>query len=269
MKFTFDHDYHIHSGLSLCSGDPDWTPERILNYAKENGLTSVCLTDHFWDSTVPGASNWYAIQNLDYISQAKPLPQAEGIEFLFGCETDMDKFLTVGVSKETADKLDFIVIPTTHLHMDGFTLTEEDAASLERRAELWVTRLDALLKKDLPFHKVGLAHPACTLLMSKGTREDYLAVLDLIPSEEMERLFKKAAALGMGIELNSSDLEYSDEERDTVLRMFRIAKACGCKFYCGSDAHHAGGRLDRGKEIFDRAVADLGLEESDKFHIGR
>ena len=114
MKFTFDHDYHIHSGLSLCSGDAEWTPERILNYAKENGLTSVCLTDHFWDSTVPGASNWYAIQNLDYISQAKPLPQAEGIEFLFGCETDMDQFLTVGVSKETAEKLDESVFFRSH-----------------------------------------------------------------------------------------------------------------------------------------------------------
>ena len=225
MRFTFDHDYHIHSGLSSCSNDPEQSPERILAYAKENGLTSICLTDHFWDSAVPGASNWYAPQNFEHISRAKPLPQAEGIEFLFGCETDMDKFLTVGVSEETMDKLDFFIIPTTHLHMKGWTLTEEDAASLKRRAELWVTRLDALLDMDLPFRKIGIAHLACSLMAgSKAPRADYLAILDMIPGEEMERLFKKAAALGVGIELNSSDMEYSDEERDTVLRMFRIAK---------------------------------------------
>lgn len=267
MRFGFDHDYHIHSGLSSCSNDPEQTPERLLAYAKENGLTSICITDHFWDSAVPGASNWYAPQDFEHISQSKPLPEAEGIDFLFGCETDMDKFLTLGVAPETMEKLDFIVIPTTHLHMTGWTLSEEDAASLKRRSELWVTRLEALLNMDLPFHKVGLAHLACPLL-AKSSREDYLTVLDQISDEDMERLFKKAAELGVGIELNSSDMEFSDEEADTVLRMFRIAKKCGCKFYCGSDAHHPK-RLDEAKEIYERAIDYLGLEESDKFHIGR
>lgn len=267
MRFRFDHDYHVHSGLSSCSNDPEQTPERILAYAKENGFTSLCLTDHFWDSAVPGASRWYAPQDFAHISQAKPLPKADGIEYMFGCETDMDKFLTLGIAPGTFDKLDFIVIPTTHLHMDGWTLTEEDARSLKRRSELWVTRLEALLNMDLPFHKIGIAHLA-TGLLAKSSREDYLTVLRQIPDEDMERLFRKAAALGAGIELNSDDMKYADEERDTVLRMFRIAKACGCKFYCGSDAHHPKG-LDEAKAIYERAIDDLGLEESDKFHIGR
>lgn len=267
MRFSFDHDYHIHSGLSSCSNDPEQTPERLLAYAKENGLTSICITDHFWDSAVPGASNWYAPQNFEHISRSKPLPKAEGIEFLFGCETDMDQFLTLGVAPETMEKLDFIVIPTTHLHMTGWTLSEEDAVSLKRRSELWVTRFEALLNMDLPFHKVGIAHIVCPLI-ARSSREDYLTVLDQISDEDMERLFKKAAELGAGIELNSSDMEFTDEEADIVLRPFRIAKKTGCKFYCGSDAHHPL-RLDEAKAIYERAIDYLGLEESDKFHIGR
>lgn len=267
MRYVFDHDYHIHSQLSLCSGDPEQNPGRILAYAKENGLRSICLTDHFWDSAVPGASDWYSLQNLEHISRARPLPQAEGIEFLFGCETDMDKFLTVGVSPETFDKLDFVIIPTTHLHMTGWTLTEEDARSLKRRSELWVSRLEALLNMDLPFHKIGIAHLACPLV-ARFSREDYLTVLGQISDADMKRLFKKAAVLGVGIELNSSDMEFADEEADIVLRPFRIAKECGCKFYCGSDAHHPK-TLDTAKAIFERAIDYLELEESDKFHIGR
>ena len=74
MKFIVDHDLHIHSQLSSCSSDPRQTKERILQYAKENGLKKICLTDHFWDSKVPGASFWYKPQDFAHIEQSLPLP---------------------------------------------------------------------------------------------------------------------------------------------------------------------------------------------------
>ena len=261
MRYVYDNDLHIHSQLSKCSGDPEQTTERILAYAQENGLKTICLTDHHWDETVPGASQWYQSQDYAWIAQAKPLPQAEGIRFLYGCETDMDRFMTLGVAREHFDRFDFVVIPTTHLHMMGFTLTPEDG-TVEGRAKLWVKRLDALLAMDLPFHKIGIAHMTCPLI-DKSSRENWLKVISLIPSEEMERLFTKAAALGIGIELNT-DMRCSDEEADIALRPYRIAKACGCKFYMGSDAHTPEG-LDRAKAIFERIIDQLGLEETDKF----
>ena len=104
MRYVYDNDLHIHSGLSSCSGDPEQTPERILEYAKSYGLKTVCLTDHFWDETVDGASEWYKPQNFAWISQANPLPEADGIQFLFGCETDFDRFMTVGLAKEHFDR---------------------------------------------------------------------------------------------------------------------------------------------------------------------
>ena len=265
MKFKIDHDYHIHSMLSSCSNDPEQSAERILQYAKDAGLKRICITDHFWDERVAGASGWYAPQNFEHISRAKPLPSAEGIEFLFGAETDMDKFFTVGVDKARYDELDFIIIPTTHLHMTDFTISKEDAQSDTRRAELWVERLDALLSMDLPFYKIGIAHLACPLIRPKS-REAYLATLDMIPSSEMERLFTRAAELGVGIELNHSDMKFSEGEAERVLRMFRIAKSCGCKFYLGSDAHHPSTFEDT-QQVFFRAIDLLGLEENDKFNF--
>ena len=108
MKYTIDNDLHIHSMLSLCSNNPRQNTNAILEYAKENGLKTLCLTDHFWDDAVDGASDWYAEQDFSHIAAAKPLPQCKGIRFLFGCETELNKYLTLGVSPEKYDRFDFI-----------------------------------------------------------------------------------------------------------------------------------------------------------------
>ena len=261
MKYVVDHDLHIHSGLSSCSADPEQNPARILQYAKDFGLKTVCVTDHFWDETVPGASNWYQPQNYAHIAQNLPLPQAEGIRFLFGCETDMFKDMTVGLAKEHFDRFDFVIISINHFHMKKETIPEEYQTTPEKRAEFWAMKLEALLNMDLPFHKIGLAHLACHLIAP--TREEYLSTLDAIPQAELDRLFQKAADLGCGIELNQSDMNFAQEEADTVLRIFRTAKKAGCKFYCGSDAHHPAG-LGSAPAVFARAVDLLDLTEEDK-----
>lgn len=50
MKFQIDHDYHIHSFLSTCSSDPAETPEAILRYGEENGLSEE---DKFYPAFLP------------------------------------------------------------------------------------------------------------------------------------------------------------------------------------------------------------------------
>jgi len=270
MKYVVDHDYHIHSQLSSCSSDPEQSTERILAYAKDNGLKRIVLTDHYWDSAVDGMSNWYKPQNFEHIAKAKPLPKAEGTEFLFGCETDMKQDTVIGIPKWRFDDFSFVIIPTTHLHMHGFTVSAKDAPSAEAHARLWVERMDALLATDIPFRKVGVAHLACSLL-AKGTESGFEnsitqardGILDMIPDGEMERIFAKAAQTGIGIELNFYDMRNATE---STLRPFRTAKAQGCKFYCGSDVHHPG-NFATVKEVMERAVERLGLTENDKFHI--
>ena len=261
--YTVDHDLHIHSFLSTCSKCPEQTPERIARYAVEEKLSTVCITDHFWDETVPGASPWYEKQDMPHILQSKPLPQPEGVRFLFGCETELDQRLRVGISPERMEQMDFIIIPTTHFHMK-FALTEEQRESVESRVAVWLKRLEAVLSKDLPFHKVGLAHLACHLI--GRDREEYLQVMEKLPERPMEELFREAARLGVGIELNATDVKAAEGAEDTVLRPFHIAKACGCKFYCGSDSHSPSG-FAKARARFERAVTQLGLTEEDKFRL--
>ena len=142
--------------------------------------------------------------------------------------------------------------------------SDEETASPECRAKAWVKRFDAVLNMDLPFHKVGIAHLTCRLIAP--TKEEYLEVLKLLPSEEMERLFTKAAKLGVGIELNASDMGFAEADAETVLRIYKIAKKCGCKFYLGSDAHRPNA-FENTQNVFERAVNLLGLTEEDKFIV--
>ena len=260
--FIVDHDYHIHTFLSDCSSDPEQTPERILRYAKENGYRSVCITDHFWDERAGTPSEWYAPQNFEHICQSLPLPEDDEVRMMFGCEADLRADLTLGITEERMEKMDMFLISTTHLHMDGFTISDEDAESIERRAELWVERLDSVLSMNLPFRKIGISHLTTDLIGSScGSAAE---ILRLIPDVTKRELFTRAAKLGVGIELNYGTLPGTGEENEETFETYRIAKECGCKFYLGSDAHHPD-LFDHVKPVFENAVRLLGLKESDKF----
>ncbi|MBQ7398930.1 MAG: PHP domain-containing protein [Clostridia bacterium] len=266
MKFAFDHDLHIHSHLSICSTDEGQTPAALLEYAKHNNLKQICVTDHYWDSAVPcntGVNWWYEKQNFEHISSDLPLPKAEGVDFLFGCEADMDSDNRIGLPKSRYDDFDFIIVSTTHFHhMCGEKWEDISHEGVARR---WFDRMYAVLDSDLPFHKVGIAHPACKL-MNRASREDYLLTLDAMSDEALYRVYKKAAEVGVGIELNSDDFKFDENEADRILRMFKIAKDCGCKFYLGSDAHTRGG-FNGKNEAFEGIITLLDLRECDKFHI--
>ena len=263
MKFQIDHDLHIHSNLSSCSHDENQTPESILAYAKAEGLKKIAITNHFWDERVDGASDWYAPQNFEHIRAALPLPKEDGISFLFGCETEMNKFFTLGISKERLDDFDFIIIPTSHLHMNGYTI-DESLTSVEGRAKYYMERCNRLLDCDLPFHKIGIAHFTCTLMQRncEGTRDD---IMNFISDGEFFEFFEQAAKCGIGIELNTS---VADASNPAALRPYKIAKECGCKFYLGSDAHSVKD-FALSRQRFSSMIDALGLTEEDKFPFAK
>ena len=264
MRFQLDHDYHIHSQLSLCSNDPAQNTDNILKIAEKLGLRQIVLADHYWDERVRRKIiDFYETQNFAHISKALPLPQSENCQFLFGCETEMTKYKTVGIPKSRYKEFDMILIPIDHFHMNGFTISKKDYPSIQGQAKRWVERFDHLMHMDLPFHKLGLAHLA-TACMHHPNREKYLLTLDAISNDDLCRLFKQAAQVGCGIELNLSDMDFADHEQESVMRMFHIAKECGCKFYLGSDSHEPE-ELDTAMENFQWAVDMLELTEEDKF----
>ncbi len=262
MQYKVDHDYHLHSYLSDCSNHPEQTPENLLKYAQSNGFDKLCLTDHYWNEDVPGASDWYKLHSYSRLSQALPLPQGKGVEFYFGCETEMDKHFHLGINDKDLERFAFIIVPTTHLHMEGFTIDEKDL-SMERKSAVYVERFARLLENDLPFEKMGIAHLTSTLL-ARQDPDAHIRVVDGVDSETYRQLFAQAAKKGVGIELNIYFDRYTPEQLQRVMRPYQIAKSQGCKFYFGSDAHTPQSLLGR-RENFENIAAYLKLEESDKF----
>lgn len=264
MRFVCDHDLHIHTYLSNCSGDINQTPENILKYAKNNNLKTICITNHYWDSDIPynTANNvWYQNQNFEHVSKSLPLPQDKAVRCLFGCEVEMGSNNEIAMPKYRYKDFDFIIVSTTHFHL--MTGKDWENADENKLISNWIDRFDVVLNSDMPFNKVGLAHLATPHIYRKD-RKTYLKILEALPLSELRRLFLRATQLGVGIELNGSMLSFPYEEKDIVLRMFKVAKECGCKFYLGSDAHKLN-NFTHMNTVFNRTIDLLQLEETNKF----
>lgn len=259
LRYIADHDFHIHSTVSLCCHDENQTPEEIFKYAQENKYKSICLTNHFWDENVESRAEWAQEHYFDRLTSVLPLPQSDDVSFLFGCETDMDFDNRLGVSPERFDKFDFIIVATTHLHLAGNTVKNK-LNSPEEAAFHWIDKFENLLSKNLPWHKIGVAHLTCGHVFEKRTPE----VIALLPDDKLYSIFEKCSQNGLGIELNMKTLNMDDELKKILLRPYFIAKDCGCKFYLGSDSHKREA-LKNTKINFESIITDLDLSEKDKF----
>ena len=95
-------------------------------------------------------------------------------------------------------------------------------------------------------------------------------LIPLIPDDTFKRLFDKTAEKGIAFELNmsySKGMTPQDIANDCHIRMFTLAKECGCKFTFGSDSHD-----DKAHDFYENAdiLADiLGIKEDDLAEICR
>jgi histidinol phosphatase-like PHP family hydrolase len=231
------HDVHMHTYLSRCSNDPCFLPPAIIDRSKTNGIKLLGFSDHFWDKTMPGGDN-AVYRNQDYKHVTKihrMMPEeADGIKLMFGCETEYYGKGRIGISKEIAEKFDYVLVPTNH------TLTayaaEEGLSKPGELAKELVTRFKEVLSFDVAS---GICHPFLPL----GFMEIGDEILNSISREELNECFSMAKEKSVSIELNSCTFASNFDRGtngftdDSFMRIFRIAKETGCKFHFGSDAH--------------------------------
>lgn len=134
-------DMHTHTFISACSSDETANAQNFLDKAAEVGIQVLGITDHCWDAKMPGASGWYAKQDIAWVKQIeKQLPvDTHGIKFYIGIESEycgMSDHL--GISAEGAAQFDYVLIPHTHTHMKKFVMPydpiyDETSAAMTRR----------------------------------------------------------------------------------------------------------------------------------------
>ena len=249
-----DHDFHIHTNLSSCA-DETATLENYLDNARQYGLKKLGFTDHLWDSAIDGARRWYQPQNFEHVvqlrkqleqaansyrdvrlgrSETKPNEEKTDIQLYFGCEAEYDfAHRGIALSEEVAEQFDFILVPNSHTHL---TMPKSFYGSYQEHADYMVQAYEDILSSPVSCYVTAVAHPFQAVNCPYG----YGVMIDLISDNQFERLFDRTAEKGIAFEINMADLSHGSNEeiaRTPQMRMFRLAKKCGCKFIFGSDAH--------------------------------
>ena len=134
MTFT-ESDLHVHTSISLCA-ERTADPLKYIEYGAANGLKTIGFANHYWDEDIPGATPWYQLQNTEHIMQIfgqlgdrSRFP----IKVLIGCETEYAHG-TLGISEKKAEMLDYVLVPHSHTHMNGFVLPD-DCNTPEKHAD--------------------------------------------------------------------------------------------------------------------------------------
>jgi histidinol phosphatase-like PHP family hydrolase len=81
-----------------------------------------------------------------------------------------------------------------------------------------------------------MAHPFDVCLMPFDPK----ILIEMIPDDTFKRLFDKTAEKNIAFEINvaySKNMTPQQIADDCHIRMFSLAKECGCKFTFGSDSH--------------------------------
>ena len=260
------HDFHIHTELSLCANETA-TVDNYLEIAKNIGLKKMGFSNHFWDDGIEGASDWYKRQNYQHLLQLKPeLEKAAGsdIQLYFGCETEYDPFHHgVAITEETAEKFDYILVPNSHTS----AMMPKDCYMLyQKHVEFMIQAYEEIIDSNVSRYITAMAHP----FEAVGCPYDNSILIDMISDDMYKRLFEKTANKGIAFEINVGSMRNKTTDEIATcsqIRMFKIAKECGCKFIFGSDAHtnedHSSySNADMVAELLDlkeRDIADIAI----------
>ena len=261
MKIS--HDFHIHTYLSLCA-DPNATLDTFTEALQREELKKIGISNHFWDAKIPPLSEdgYFTMQNLDWIMRDMPaieeMRKNTDIKVYFGCEAEYDPVHhDVAIAEETCEKFDYVIVPNSHTHL---VMPSEYWLDYAKHKEFAITAYQDIIRSKVSKYITAIAHP---FEMVGFPHEEEL--LDTISDDEFRRLFDETAEKGIAFEINVAGMRHKNEEEVASLykmRLYRLAKECGCKFIFGSDAHSAVELTDYSK--WAGFVADLmGLTDDD------
>jgi len=231
-----DHNVHVHTYLSSCCSDDQSTHENLIARAAGTGIKTIGFADHVWDRAVPDPSDWYRPQDAERVFQARDRLSAghPDVRVLFGCESEYCGGGKVGISPETAEKFDYVLIPNSHLHISGFVAPRMDRS--EDVGRLMLDRFNEIIPLGLA---TGIAHPFMPLSYSEQTDE----ILAGISDAEFLDCFGAAAEAGTSIEVHPAmfpsitDSQTEGRHDDAFIRVLSLAKQAGCFFHFCSDSH--------------------------------
>lgn len=269
---TVRADLHVHTSLSKCAKqDADF--REYLPMARDAGLDTIGFSNHVWDAGVFPCEHcnyrpqgFYRMMSLkdeiDILSEEEKC----GVRILMGAETDTSESGEIGITPAHSDLLDYMLIPFTHYHVTGFTITGQ-LESAEHAKQLTFERLDKVLAYDA---KCPVIIPHFPVVYSGVQPTD--CVLSVFTDDDYKTVASKIAKRGFFVEIHphmfsASDEKFKDDSgfNKLFVRLLSTCKKEGCKFTFGADFHRPY-EAAQAKNSYDRlaAFADVcGITDED------
>lgn len=261
-----EHDFHLHTNLSVCASREVTAADYVAN-ARRLGLRKIGFSDHFWDAPIEGANSFYQPQHYEHIIQLKPELEklrCDDIQLFFGCETEYDPFHHgVAITEETAEKLDYLLVPNSHTHM---MMPKDCYEPYQKHADFMMQATYEILNSPLSKYMTAIAHPFEAVCCPYPNS----ILIDMIPDDDFRRVLDLMAKKEVAFEINVSSMQkktHAEIEQMSQIRLFRLAREQGCKFLFGSDSHNAASHDFYGNADFVAGL--LGLTEENIAPIAR
>ena len=268
MKIT--QNIHMHTSLSSCAVRDASVAGYVEDAVKSGEFKLLGFTDHLWDSDVPGCTGWYRPQNVEHVLQLKKdLPasgEMNGVKLLFGCETEFINGGILCLTEEHAELFDYLLVPHSHCHMN-VVMPREYADDPKKYAQFLMDSFMRLVNHPMAKKITIAAHP----FVAGTSHMRYNEIQSHIPNSYFYEAFAAAKEAEIAIEMNGSCLVYLPEEEIPnceYVRIFSIAKECGCRFTYGSDAHdHRYGPDGRKLHLVEAFFDQCGITEADMLNM--
>lgn len=266
MNFVHS-DFHVHTApISRCARE-DAKLENYIELAKEQRITNIGISNHFWDDTYIDNGDSFPFRGFNNLFQIfKNVPNdLKGINIYFGIEVDVNKDNIIGLQEKDFDKFDYILIATNHFHLRGFQI--ENSANLDDIEVIKKYQFEHIKAAfNFPFPRLKIiCHP---FVIYGASVEKCLEFLNSVSDDEYREIFLEATKKNTVIELHKEFCTLHkrafpcDEDGFALeyLRLLKIANECGCKFAIGSDSHSKDMFVHN---KFEQLINKVGIKQED------
>ena len=208
---------HVHSTRSGCA-KPDMVPADIMAEAARLGYEAIAITDHV-DLGSEAELARLAANKAELPRLASP------VRLLVGVETTVLSPNRVSLPREAARGLDFVMASANHYHLDC------------------VEQPPSLRPADAAAHCLAMTEGAIESGYVDVIAHPLLRGVVPLPAPELirgywqagvSRMLDKAAAAGVGLELNPGMVARQPE---FFAWLIALAQTAGARFTLGTDAH--------------------------------
>lgn len=263
-------DLHLHTNYSYCA-PRETVPETYLPYVEEEDIRVLGFSNHLYypdavsaeeraESKYPGVMRVLKIKE-----ELEAMKKKTGCRILLGCEVETVYGREPSLPKEMAGQFDYILLAASHVLNLGGYYRDYDLSTPDKLRELTIERFHYACSCDYPV-PTGICHPLYPIC-SPAEQE----IVDGISDSRLADCFTLAAKKNISIEIHAC-LYRGGTQLDgeglspSYLRLLSAAKACGCHFHFGTDAHAASAFTGK-HALLRRAAERAGITEDDMWEL--